>query len=508
MRSLAVLLILLSASVAAAEPCCMTCTPIPATSTPAHTNTPVPVATSTWTFTPPAATPTSVPTAPGTPWAGGAPIWAVRAGGAGFDVATAVHLAADGTIFVAGYFTGTTDFGLGPVQSAGMDIFLAKYTAAGLPVWAIHTGNGYSNSPLGLTVDHAGNVILAGQFMQSINFGCGTMTSGLPDSYDAFVVKIAPHGSCLWQYKYGSGGDDSAAAVAVDSADNVLVTGYFTGRVSFGGTALYSSNSSGGRSTFVLKLSSSGAHVWSRAFSQGISNNGPDQGYGIATDPAGNVLVAGNFQGTEFFDGASTTTSAGMSEDIYLAKLSSNGTLQWVRDIGSTGSDRAYAVAADPQGNVGITGYFAGNVDFGGASLQATGPLNGFVAEYDGAGTLRGAQAITGPSVNFGNAIAADAAGNWLVAGQFTGLSNFSGTALQAAGQGDAFVAKYAATDGHLQWVRGLGSPLAELAYAVDADPAGISVSAGFFRGTAVVAPLGQLFSAGQTDLYLLKVAP
>src|SRR5262249_32598828 len=151
--------------------------------------------------------------------------------------------------------------------------------------------------------------------------------------------------------------------------------------VSFGGTGLYSSNNTSGNSTFVAKYGPDGTHIWSKSFSPTTANNGPDAGYAVAVDAAGNVIVTGAFQGTEYFDGVTGITSAGLSEDIYVAKLAgATGSYQWVRTFGSTGSDRGYGVAVDGGGNVLLTGYFAGSVSFGGPSpLNSAGPMNAFL---------------------------------------------------------------------------------------------------------------------------------
>src|SRR5262249_9842629 len=155
----------------------------------------------------------------------------------------------------------------------------------------------------------------------TINFGCGPLNSGVASTYDIFVAKISATGGCLWSKSFGSGNDDIGYGVAVDATDNVIVTGTFIGRVSFGGTERFSSNSSSGNSTFVAKYAPDGTHRWSKNFSPTIANNGPDTGYAVAVDGSGNVVVTGSFQGTEYFDGVTGVTSAGLSEDIYVVKL-------------------------------------------------------------------------------------------------------------------------------------------------------------------------------------------
>jgi hypothetical protein len=63
----------------------------------------------------------------------------------------------------------------------------------------------------------------------------------------------------LWSKSFGNAGFDVATATAIDSAGNVVVTGYFQGTVDFGGGPL---TTAGEDDIFVAKLDSSGNHLW------------------------------------------------------------------------------------------------------------------------------------------------------------------------------------------------------------------------------------------------------
>ncbi len=412
-------------------------------------------------------------------------------------------------VFLTGFFMGIADFGspVGALVSAGMDIFVAKYTSAGFPVWVIHTGNPASNWPLGMAIDSLGNLLVTGKFQQTINFGCGPLVSAVPTSYDIFLAKLSPAGTCLWSKSFGSSGDDYGFGVDVDAANNVLLTGAFTGRVSFGGVALYSSNSTSASSTFVAKYAPNGTYLWSRAFSQQIGNNGSDVGYAVAVDHAnGDAVVVGAFQGTEYFDNLTPTTSTGLSDDFYVARFAPDGALRWVRTAGNVGSDRPYAVAIDSAGNAVLTGHFAGLLDVGGGiSVNATGPLNGFVAKYGPTGTPQWLRGVTGSAVNFGQGIAVDANDAIMVTGQFQTQADFGGVILPSLGRADIFVAKYGSS-GALTWAHGFGSPLDDVGYSVAVDAGGV-LATGYFKSSMFVGPT-QLQSAGQIDLYLMRLTP
>src|SRR5439155_9716426 len=127
------------------------------------------------------------------------------------------------------------------------------------------------------------------------------------------------------------------------------------------------------------------AHMWSTPF--GSTN--VDYGYGVAVDSGGNVAVTGFFQGAVDFGGGPLACPARRSSVV--AKFAAaDGAPLWSKRFGSTNDDIGYAVAVDGAGNLLVTGYFRGTVDFGGATLVSMyGGIDVFVAKLAGAdGTL------------------------------------------------------------------------------------------------------------------------
>jgi hypothetical protein len=162
-------------------------------------------------------------------------------------------------------------------------------------------------------------------------------------------------------------------------------------------------------------------------------------------DGSGDVLLTGQFLGTVSFGGPNLT-SAG-NEDIFLAKLSGvSGGHVWSKRLGSTAPDAGYGVAVDGGGNVAITGFFAGSVDFGGGTIVAQ-VYDIFVAKYSSAGTYISARRYGDPvglyESQYGDAIAMSGSGTIFITGHFVGTLDF-GAAGQAtsvfAGGSDAYL--------------------------------------------------------------------
>src|SRR5262249_18399956 len=118
--------------------------------------------------------------------------------------------------------------------------------------------------------------------------------------------------------------------------------------------------------------STGGTCTWSIDMGGTTSTTGGDAAYpnGVKTDAKGNVVMAGRYDGVVNFGGITLSSSA-YTDDVFIAKYSSGGALQWARGFGSTGSDVATGAAVDSSGNLVIAGYFQGTVDFGNGPVTA-----------------------------------------------------------------------------------------------------------------------------------------
>ena len=344
--------------------------------------------------------------------AGGAYRWANRLGGAGVSVAPyASAVDSSGNVVVVGAFSGTVNFGGGPLTSAGgSDIFVAKYSSTGTHLWSQRFGDASTSTAYGVAVDTSGSVVVVGNFTGTVNFGGGPLTSA--GGLDIFVAKFSATGGYLWSQRYGGSRDEYAYSVAVDSSGNVVVTGNFQGTVSFGGSSILSYG--GSIDMFLAKYSSAGQHVWSKAF----GGQGSDEFKGVAVDRDGNIIVTGYFQYSVDFGGGALVANG---SDVVVAKYSPAGAYLWSTRFGDTGTDIGYAVAADVSGNVVVTGYVQGTVNFGGGPTPGNGSQDAFVAKYSSAGAYAWSRRLGSVSTDEGLSLAMDPSGNVLVAGGLPG---------------------------------------------------------------------------------------
>jgi hypothetical protein len=338
------------------------------------------------------------------------------------------------------------------LTSAGMaDVFVCKLNASGSLVWARRMGGTAADEGEAIAVDANGNVYTAGYFIGTSDFDPGSGTSNLTsysNSSDIFISRLTSSGSFSSISQLGGTHDDFAESIAVDNNGNTYTTGQFQYTADFDpGAGTNNLTSHGGNDVFVSKLTSYGGFIWAKQLGGG--NN--DDGQGIAIDGSGNVYTTGEFDGIADFDPGSGTfnlTSAG-SYDVFVSKLDASGNFVWAKGMGGSGfSDAGYGIALDPAGNVYSTGMFEGTADFdpgsGTHNLISAGDADIFISKLDAAGNFAWAKQMGGPAYDDGKAIALYNSYYIYTSGSFNGTADFDpgpGTYyFTSAGNADIFV--------------------------------------------------------------------
>ena len=358
--------------------------------------------------------------------------WARSIGGTSYDYGYGIATDSAGNVYVVGSYYGSVTIGLTTLNGTGSsDVFVAKYDTSGTVQWARSIGGTSADFGQAIATDSSGNVYVIGRYVGSVTIGSTTLNSA--GSNDAFVAKYDTIGTVQWATSIGGGDSDNGHGIATDSGGNVYVVGSYYDSVTIGSITLTGSYDD----AFVAKYDTSGTVQWARS----IGGTSYDYGYGIATDSAGNVYVVGSYYGSVTI-GLTTLNSTG-SSDAFVAKYDTSGTVQWALSIGGTSADYVYGIATDSGGNVYVTGYYAGSVTIGSTTLNSAGSNDAFVAKYDTSGTVQWALGIGGTSFDRGFGIATDSGGNVYVVGEYRGSITIGSTTLTNAGAGDTFVVKY-----------------------------------------------------------------
>jgi Beta-propeller repeat len=265
----------------------------------------------------------------------------------------------------------------------------------------------------------------------------------------------------------GSNGEINAA-IAVDGAGNVYVTGT-TESFDFPVVNQIPGACQGSCSTsfdvvYVTKINAAGNAL---VYSSRIGGSNFDEGFGIAVDSLGNAYLTGLTSSADFpqvnpIPGACLgTCGTGLSQDAFVTKINAAGNaLVYSTLLGGSGNDDAFAIAVDGSGNAYLTGQ-SNSTDFPqvnpipGACLGTCGtgsfPQDAFVTEVNAAGNaLVYSSYLAGSAFTQGFGIAADSAGNAYVVGltqsaDFPRVNQIAGACLGTCGTGansDGFVTK------------------------------------------------------------------
>jgi hypothetical protein len=165
----------------------------------------------------------------------GAHIWSLGLGDLGDQRADRVVVDSAGNIFIAGFFAATFNVAGGPPLSSkgASDFYVAKLDKDGKHVWSKSFGGAGADEVSALALAPDGSILVAGKSFGPLDLGGGVMPP-LGDA-DAFLMKLDASGKHVWSKRFGDVGLDTANAVGATATGDVWVAGYFHGTIDFGG---------------------------------------------------------------------------------------------------------------------------------------------------------------------------------------------------------------------------------------------------------------------------------
>ncbi len=294
-------------------------------------------------------------------------------------------------------------------------------------LWTEQFGSSEYDAALAVASDPAGNAFVAG-------FTWGDLEGALEGATDAFVRAFRPDGTAAWTRQFGTVAEDAALAVATDMDGNVIVAGTTLGDLE--------GASAGGYDVFVRKYDASGNLGWTHQFGTGAD----DGARAITTDSAGNVVV------TDFTLGSLDGEGAGGS-DVFVRKLTPEGTSLWTRQFGTSAVDASRGIGTDSADNIIIAGYTEGAL--GGVAIdsqdnivvashtngelkgESAGDYDAFVVRFDPDGEMVWTEQFGTSGDDRVRGVATDPQRNVIIAG------NTSGVLAGGGGGQDVFVRAY-----------------------------------------------------------------
>jgi hypothetical protein len=303
-------------------------------------------------------------------------------------------------VLIGGTYAGTTEFdpaGGGKLSTAtGYDYYILRLNPAGQYVTHLSTAQSANQYFGKLKQDKNGALYYSIRDVQS------TATAEA-------VYKSSTNSS--WQYYVAAQGSSilNPSDFAVDTAGNVYLVGGYKGSLYYNpaNTGVVINSSSSSTQPYVVKISPSGQYI----FNQNIGCDGPSSGVCVATDEASNVYFGGyvkNTNSTNFGNGF--TFSSPTAENTFLVKYNPAGQAQWLKHLSGSGVNTAQFIDLDKRGNIYVSGYYNGNVDFNPDTLVTNNFANGsayapFVLKLTKEGNLSGVADLKAKGNGFFNSV-------------------------------------------------------------------------------------------------------
>ncbi|MES2473079.1 MAG: hypothetical protein V4601_09605 [Pseudomonadota bacterium] len=167
-----------------------------------------------------------------------------------------------------------------------------------------------------------------------------------------------------------TGGTTTAKASAVDASGNIYVIGNATGDFA-------NQLNQGSQDSYLTKYDSAGRVVWQKL----LGSAGSANGYALALDPSGGVVVTGASTAQ-----LTTTSISNGNNDAFVARYTASGEQSWIKQIQTLATNQSNTVSVDASGNIYIGGSVSGGVIGSGEVAQGKG--DAFLAKFDSKGKL------------------------------------------------------------------------------------------------------------------------
>jgi hypothetical protein len=328
-------------------------------------------------------------------------------------------------------------------------------------VWALQSGTSGTDVAYAARASDAGSTVVCG-------YTTGDFGGANAGFKDIFTAKYSLEGDLLWVWQNGTGADDEARAVAVGSDGSVHVTG----------------DIGVGVDGFIAKCSSAGELLWIRQ----IDSTSYDHARAVALDAEGNVFVCGHTRGS--FSGPNFG-----GFDAWVAKYSPSGDLDWMRQIGTSGTEYGLALAIGIEGDV----FLGGEIRFGSLGDPYLGGTDAYVAKFSARGDLQWTRQFGTSASESTHSVVVDSNDHVIAAGVTTG-----DLASKSAGGDDLFLAKFS-TAGDPLWVQQTGTSNHDRCYSAALDASGNIFVSGLVSHIPAVTQIDALltkFSANGNPLW------
>jgi hypothetical protein len=363
-----------------------------------------------------------------------------------------------------------------------LDGYVSKINANNEVLWAIPVGGDDGDDIiLDAQVDRSGNLYIAGQTKSDGKY-FGKKGGQISSQDKIFIAAYNPSGGLMWHYILGGQGENEAVGLAVYENEVILV-GNFQRSLDIEGFNFISPNQQG----FYLALNLEGKVNSAKVF----QSQSQSKVLGIKKGKDQEMVIYGEFNQNLKLDESGLTSNG--SKDIFIVKISSQKIVNWIKNIGSNGSDLVIDCTISDLGEVYFSGLYAGDIRPG-LNLSS----GGFISKIDREGNIVWSQPGYGKLEMLPNS-------NVLVYTDFANETVFGNQKSMGIGKIDIFLGVLD-TNGNPLWSQVFGSPEGnETIKKIKVDEKGDIYFGGSFENNSKFEDI-LISSNGLSDVYLGKI--
>lgn len=276
-----------------------------------------------------------------------------------------------GEVYLAGLTGSSSDFPIvnayqsvfsgGPGNPQGnSDGFLTKLNSAGNTIeFSTYIGGSGYDYIYDIKLDSAENPVIVGSSIPDSDVYYPTTTGVIQEvqpgsyDYDGVLSKFSTTGSLIFSTYLGGNNHDHLYGLALDAQDNIYVAGKSNSTNTLPIASAPQASRAGNYDVYIAKLNATATTL---AMGTYWGGTGKDIARDITLDSAGNIIVVGDSNSTDYPTQNPYQPARSGSRDAVLVKMSDTGVIDFSTYVGGTQIEYGWQIDADSQDNI----YFSG----------------------------------------------------------------------------------------------------------------------------------------------------